>query len=118
MKKYLLNTLGFLLVAYFLYWAIFYIPLFLRSFDPSGVAVMIVYIVFVVSMLLFGITGIGLLLKKNWSIVIYWIAIILILAMAVIYKAKTPLINSYLFLLLNIIAAIFVSTQWKKLGNK
>ncbi|PIQ68757.1 MAG: hypothetical protein COV91_02470 [Candidatus Taylorbacteria bacterium CG11_big_fil_rev_8_21_14_0_20_46_11] len=110
----MIKILAVLLIAYPVYWVITFAPIFSRTFDPSNIEALIAVCGLTLSMILLSVTGIGLLLKKNWSIVTYWIALVLILLLTVIYRVVTPLLNSYVFLILNVIVAGFLSLQREK----
>lgn len=116
MKRYLINALAVLLILFPLYWAISSVPIILQTFDPSQIGITVIILFISLAYTLSAVAGIGLLLKKNWAIVLYWVAIVLFAFVTFIYMPITPLINGYLFLFLNVIVASFISTQWKKLG--
>lgn len=116
MKKHLIDALGALLILFPLYWVIFYVPIILQTVDQSQVGITILIFVLSLAYILYAATGVGLLLKKNWAITLYWATVVLFAFVTFVYRPMTPLINGYVFLLLNVVAASFLSTQWKKLG--
>lgn len=112
----MIKTLAVLLIAYPVYWVITFAPIFSRTFDPSNTGTLLAILGLTLSMVLLAVTGVGLLLKKKWSMISYWIALALILFLTLIYHVVTPLIHSYVFVLLNAIAAVFLTVkEWRSL---
>lgn len=113
MKKNLLNALGTILIIYSLYLLFIYVPYVLTWFDSSKL--------FLISALLLipiflTVTAIGIFNRRNWAITAYWIAILLTFMTAYVYKATV--IKNDIFLVLNAILAIALSTQWGKMKSQ
>jgi hypothetical protein len=73
---------------------------------------------FLVSTVLYLLAGIGLLLKKNWSIVLYWLALILGIANAIqAGRSLAQLDFDTIFFAIEIIVGVFLAMQWGKLSK-
>ncbi|MGB8816255.1 MAG: hypothetical protein WCC74_03450 [Minisyncoccia bacterium] len=121
MKKYINNTLSlflFLEGLYFLYSFVLIFTKVINTFDSSNIASFYAIIVYIATMLLFIVAGIGLWKNKNWAIICGWIAILLPqLLKFVVPLARIPLQNNYTILVINILILVYLSTQWNKLKN-
>lgn len=115
MKKILLNTLAGLLILYHGYLIITYVPQLLATYSEYDAKALLYSILFTFAVTLLVIVGVSLYFRKNWSIVLYWISISVLLVLTVAGAIELPFINNYLFIFLNAIVAIFLSTQWGKL---
>lgn len=115
MKKALLNTLAILLIIYHGYLIANYIPRMIESYNSTDSSAISYNVIFSVSIALLIIVGVSLFFRKNWSIILYWISIIVLLVLIILGDAYIPLINNYLFIFLNVIVAAFLTTQWGKL---
>ena len=115
MKKKLLNTLAGLLILYHGYLIVSYVPSLLMSYDEYDPKTLLYSALFTLAVTLLVIVGVSLYFRKNWSIVLYWISISVLLVLTVANAITLPFINNYLFIFLNAIVAIFLSTQWGKL---
>ncbi len=118
MKKYINNILALLLLIegiYYLYKFTLIFTKVLATFSYSNIPTLGVYIA---TILLFILAGIGLWRNKNWAIVFGWIAVILPQLLRTVEPlARIPLQNNYTILVLNILILIYISTQWNKLRN-
>ena len=82
------------------------------SSDFSGVWL------FLTSAALYIIAGIGLLLKKNWAIALYWGALILGIVNAIQSDVNLMRLDfDTVFFIVLIIVGIFLTVQWKKLSS-
>lgn len=115
MKKKLLNTLAGLLILYHGYLIVSYVPSLLMSYDQYDPKTLSYSALYTLAVTLLIIVGVSLYFRKNWSIVLYWISISVLLVLTVADAITLPFINNYLFIFLNAIVAIFLSTQWGKL---
>jgi len=118
MKKYLINTLGIFLVVYGVYTLIGSF-IYLGSVGLSQTQTVNALMVSMFGAILVVITGIGLLLKKNWSVILYWIALVFYqLVVSMVYTGQIILTTlGYVLLILNVVIAIVLSTQWGKLSK-
>ena len=118
MKKYLLNILGIFLVIYGAYGLIGSL-VYLGSQGFSQTQLVNALLVNIFGNILVLITGIGLIRKKNWSIVLYWIALVFYqLAVSMVYTGQILLTTiGYVLLTLNVAIAIVLSTQWGTLSK-
>jgi len=118
MKIYINKVLAIFLFAqglYFLYSFFLIFKRFINAFDYSAYAIY-AYRVYIGTMILFIIAGIGLFRNKNWAILCGWIAILLPQLLKLIEPtARIPLSYNYALLAINILVLIYLSTQWKKL---
>lgn len=113
MKQSILNTLGILFIVYPVY--AFYLVSRFLVLDVSGYGVMSA--IFLLSLVFFVAAGVGLLLKKDFSIISYWAALIFFYILVLVYGGTIPLINEHVFLVLNTIVAMFLSRLWGKLAE-
>ncbi|MDO8575449.1 MAG: hypothetical protein Q7R78_01985 [bacterium] len=118
MKKYINNAIALILLAegiYFLYNFVLIFTQIISTFDYSA-NTMYAYGVYIITMILFILAGIGLLRYKKWAIICGWIALILPQILKLIEPlSRIPLRDNYIILLINILVLIYISTQWRKL---
>lgn len=76
----------------------------------------------ILTTIIYIIAGIGLLLKKNWSIVLCWVAFLPYLVLNYLSYIQSVSNTSYyglpyLNLALQLVIVVFLSTQWGKLNQ-
>ena len=118
MKKYINNAIALLLLAegiYFLYNFALIFTRLINTFDYSAYA-MYAYGVYIATMFLFLVGGIGLFRYKKWAIICGWIAVTLPQLLKLIEPlSRIPLRDNYIVLVINVLVLIYISTQWRKL---
>lgn len=132
MKKYLIYLIVFWFIAGGIYGLFgfgnsFSLSLLMLSISYGGFSTLLdmpqLQLVFpMLAAILYIIAGIGLLLKKNWSIVLCWVAFLPYLVLN--YLSYIQSVSNagyyslpYLNLALQLVVVIFLSTRWNKLNQ-
>ena len=123
MKNYINKFLAILLFLegfYFLYNMAANYNKFINSFDPSLLTVYVIVLsVYVISMVMFIASGVGVWESRRWSIICGWIAIILPqLLKLILPTARIPLNYNVTVFVINILILCYLSSQWRILKHK
>lgn len=104
----IISILLFAQVVHLLYLVI---PSILMNFS-SDMANIIIYFIFLLNIIFLILSGIGILLRKKWSIVIYWIFVILPIILPFVQSHRGY--YGYLLIVLNVISVVILTSyNWK-----
>lgn len=99
----------FVHAVYFLYVVAFSVFLY---FSPDDIVRLIIYSLFFLESVLLIASGIGILRKRRWSIIMYWIVIVL----PIIFPFAQPFRGYYGYFLITsnaVLATILTLNNWK-----
>lgn len=117
MKKTLINLIGVVQLIEGVYVLYKLIPIVLTYYEPTPPFLIVAGVSLISALALF-LSGIGLFLKKNWSIVLSVLPVLLpILLVVVVPLSRIPLLGGYMIIAINVVIAIYLLAQWNKLRN-